>query len=107
MVLDNEINKGSDTEIRDEVVQKTEDNLGNPKATLADIPLVEDSIEAKEVSNPKTNQSTKNDSDSSGLDTWVVVLIVCCVLFCFLIFVIVHQRVSYIFISYYTNFFFL
>ena len=92
VILDNQINKGSDTSVKDEINIVNERELNKPDATVGNIPVVSGSIQIKNVANPKNQEAS-----SSSLATWIIVLIASCCIVLFLVIVIVHQKVTYIF----------
>ena len=91
VILDNQINKGSDTTVKAEVDIVNQRELNKPDATVGNIPIVSGSIKVGTVTNPKSQEA----SSSSSLATWIIVLIASCCIILFLVIVIVHQRVKY------------
>ena len=93
VILDNRINKGSDTSVKAEVDIVNQRELNKPDAKVGNIPVVSGSVQVKAVANPKNQEA----SSSSSLATWIIVLIASCCIVLFLVIVIVHQRVRHIF----------
>ena len=91
VILDNQINKGSDTSVKAEVDIVNQRELNKPDATVGNIPIVSGSIKVGTATNPKSQEA----SSSSSLATWIIVLIASCCIVIFLVIVIVHQRVRY------------
>ena len=90
VVLDNQINQGTDASIENEIQKVNQLELNKPGAKIGNIPVVSGSIKVKDVNNPKNSET----STSSSLATWIIVLIASCCIVFFLVIIIIHQRVS-------------
>ena len=90
VVLDKQINQGTEASIQNEIEKVNQLELNKPGAKVGNIPVVSGSIKVKAVNNPKNPET----STSSSLATWIIVLIASCCIVFFLVIIIIHQRVS-------------